>query len=53
LIVPPLQRQHRLRGQAQLVRHSHADAAVADIETEIANSFQRFAPGVKLPALSF
>jgi hypothetical protein len=32
----PLQRQHRLRRQAQLVRHSHADAAVADVEAEIA-----------------
>jgi hypothetical protein len=44
LIVPPLQRQNRLRGQAQLVRDSYADAAVADVEAEIANSFQLLAP---------
>jgi hypothetical protein len=30
----PLERQHGLRRQAQLVRHSYADAAAADIETE-------------------
>jgi hypothetical protein len=43
LIVPPLQRQNRLRRQPQFVRHGHPDAAVADIEAEIArmrNSFQ-------------
>jgi len=39
-----LQRQNRLRRQAQLVRHSHADAAVADVEAEITNSFQLLAP---------
>jgi hypothetical protein len=49
LIIPPLQRQHRLRRQAQLVRHSHADAAVADVEAEIArmsDSFQLLAPSL-------
>src|SRR5208337_5667113 len=43
-----LQRQNRLRGQAQLVRDSHADAAVADVEAEIARirgGLQRLAPG--------
>jgi hypothetical protein len=45
LIVLPLQRQNRLRRQAQLVRDSHADAAIADVEAEITNSFQRMAPG--------
>ena len=44
-VVLPLQRQNRLRGQAQLVRDGYADAAVADVEAEIANSFQLFAPG--------
>jgi hypothetical protein len=47
-IVPPLQRQHRLRRQAQLVRDRYADAAVADIEAEIAGmkgGFQLLAPG--------
>jgi hypothetical protein len=34
-----------LRRQAQLVRDSYADAAVADVEAEIANSFQLLAPG--------
>jgi hypothetical protein len=43
--VLPLQRQNRLRRQAQLVRDSHADAAIADVEAEITNSFQRMAPG--------
>jgi len=47
-IVPPLQRQHRLRRQAQLVRDSYADAAVADVEAEITNSFQLFAPASSL-----
>ena len=47
-IVPPLQRQHRLRGQAQLVGDSHADAAVANVEGEVARmlvGFQLKAPG--------
>jgi hypothetical protein len=44
-IVPPLQRQNRLRRKAQPVRDSYADAAVADVEAEIANSFQLLAPG--------
>jgi hypothetical protein len=47
-IMPPLQCQHRLRSQPQLVRHRHADAAVADIEAEVTgmeNSFQLLAPG--------
>ena len=43
-VVPPLQHQHRLRRQTQLVRDGYADAAVADVETEIANSFQLPAP---------
>ncbi len=43
-IVLALQRQNRLRRQAQLVRDGYTDAAVADVETEIANSFQLFAP---------
>jgi hypothetical protein len=43
-IVPPLQRQNRLRRQAQFVRDRYADAAAADVEAEIANSFQLLAP---------
>jgi hypothetical protein len=46
LIALPLQRQHRLRRQAQLVRDGHADAAVADVEAEIADSFQLLAPSL-------
>jgi hypothetical protein len=42
LVMLPLQRQNRLRCQAQLVRDGYAYAAVADIEAEIANSFQLF-----------
>jgi hypothetical protein len=48
LVVVALQRQNGLRGQAQLVRDSYANAALADIEAEIArmrNSFQLLAPG--------
>lgn len=30
----PFQRQHGLRRQAQLVRHRHTNATVADVETE-------------------
>jgi hypothetical protein len=48
LVMTPLQRQYRLRRQLQLVRHRHADAAVADIEAEIAGmrgGFQLLAPG--------
>jgi hypothetical protein len=33
---PPFQRQHRLRSQSQLVRHSNPDAAIADVKAEIA-----------------
>ena len=41
----PLQRQNRLRRQAQFVRHSHPDAAVAYVEAEIAGlGFQCIAP---------
>jgi len=42
-IVSPLERENRLRRQPQLVRHSHTDATIADIEAEIARmgySFQ-------------
>jgi hypothetical protein len=47
---PPLQRQNRLRRQPQLVRHSHADAAIANIEAQIARlscDFQLFAPSFR------
>jgi hypothetical protein len=47
-IVLPLQRQDRLRRQAQFVRDRYADAAVADVEAEITNSFQLFAPASSL-----
>jgi hypothetical protein len=43
--MPPLQSENWLRRQPQFVRHSHADAAIADIEAEIAGmgySFQLF-----------
>jgi hypothetical protein len=43
-VVAPLQRHHRLRRQPQLIRHSYPDAAVADVEAEITNSFQLLAP---------
>jgi hypothetical protein len=37
----PLQSQDRLRRQPQLIRHSYPDAAIADVESEIARlSFQ-------------
>jgi hypothetical protein len=50
----PLQGQHRLGGKAQLVGDSDADAAVADVETEIAgNWLQLPAPSFQLLALSF
>ena len=54
-IVPPLQRQHRLRRQPQFVRHSHPDAPIADVETEIARlrcGVQLSAPGYQLKAPS-
>jgi hypothetical protein len=47
-IMAALQGQHRLRGQAQLVGDSHADAAVANVEGEVARmrcGFQLLAPG--------
>jgi hypothetical protein len=41
----PLQRQHRLRRKPQLIGHSHANAPVADIQSEIARlSFQAVLP---------
>jgi len=44
--VTPFQGQHRLRRQAQFVGHSHPDAAIADVEGEIAGRFFQFsAPG--------
>jgi hypothetical protein len=50
-VVTPLQRQHRLRRQPQRIRHSHSDAAIADVETEIARmSFQFSAPGFQFKA---
>jgi len=45
-VVMPLQRQHRLRGQAQFVRDGNTDAAVADVEAKIAGMGGRF----QLPA---
>jgi hypothetical protein len=53
LIVPSGQRQNRLRRQPQLVRHSHADAAIANIKAKITgmgNGFQLSAPGFQLNA---
>jgi hypothetical protein len=47
--VTPFQGHHRLGGQAQFVRDGHADAAVADIEAQVAgmgNSFQILAPSL-------
>ena len=52
-VAPPLQREHRLRRQPQLVRHSHPDVAAAYIETEIAEmsgGFQYSTPGLDLKA---
>ena len=46
-----LQRQNRLRGKAQFVGDSYADAAIADVEAEIAKmrySFQLSAPSFQL-----
>jgi hypothetical protein len=49
--VSPLQGQHRLRRQAQLVGHSYPDAAIADVEGEIARRiFQFSAPVFQLNA---
>jgi hypothetical protein len=53
LTPPPFQREHGLRRQSQLVRHSHADAAIADIEAEVAgnrDSVQLLAPSLQLNA---
>jgi hypothetical protein len=50
-IVLPLQGEHRLRRQAQFVRDSYADAAVADVEGEIAgmrDGVQRFGSCIQL-----
>jgi hypothetical protein len=45
LVVTPLQGQHGLRSEPQLIRDSDANAAIADIETEIARlRFQNSAP---------
>lgn len=41
-VTPSLKRHHRLSRQPQLVRHSHPDAAIADIETEIARMARGF-----------
>lgn len=35
LVAPPLERQHRLRRKAQFVGHGHANAAVADVESQV------------------
>jgi hypothetical protein len=51
LVVPSGERQHRLRRQPQLVRDGHADAAIADVQGEIAGmrgDFQPFAPDFQL-----
>ena len=55
LIALALQRQNRLRCQAQLIRDGNADAAVADIEAEVARmsgGFQFLAPASSLTAVS-
>lgn len=47
----PLQGQDWLGSEAQFVRHSNPDAAVADVEAEIAkDSFQLLAPSFQLSA---
>jgi hypothetical protein len=54
-VVLALQRQNRLRCQAQFVRDGNADAAVADVEAEIArvrSGFQLLAPASSLTAVS-
>ena len=55
-VMVTLDRHHRLRGQAQLVTHGHADAAVADVEAKIAWTekglrVQNFTPNLDLKAL--
>jgi hypothetical protein len=56
--VLPLERQHRLRGEAQCVGDSDADAPVADVESEIAGDGRAFQsatpviPRLWLPAYS-
>jgi hypothetical protein len=40
--VMPLQCQHRLRRQAQLIGHCHPNAPVADVEAEITRLWGRF-----------
>lgn len=52
-VVTPLQGQHGLRRQAQLVRHSHPNAPVTDVEAEITRlrgRFQSATPAYKLNA---
>ena len=49
-IPPSFERKHGLRGDAQLVRCSYTDAAIADIETEkprVRVLAQRFSPGIQ------
>lgn len=48
----PLQRQHRLGCQSQLVRDGHADAAIANIEAEIAGVRGGFQLWLLIPAYS-
>ncbi len=53
LVVPSDKRQDRLRGQPQLIGDGNADAAIADIEAQIARmegSFQLSAPDLQLAA---
>jgi hypothetical protein len=51
LTVTPFQREDRLGGQAQLVGDGYPDAAVADVQAEMAGGgFQLLAPQVYLPA---
>jgi hypothetical protein len=55
LVVPPRERQHGLCCEPQFVGDGHADAAIADIEAEIAGMsevFQFAAPALQLTALS-
>ena len=52
-VAPAFQREHRLRRQPQLVRDSHPDAAIADIQPEVARMkyvCQLAAPGLQLNA---
>ena len=49
-VAAAFQRKHRLRGESQLIRHSHADAAIADVQAK--ESGMEWIPQIFLSRLS-